>query len=107
MMLLAEGLHCSGFAGSHLRLIIDLSTAYDVSTSMCVFGASTKQAFVAVAFVNRFHRQQNALEREGVPCAVSTVWQNWLLLKWPGSALLCSWHTSSTMRGALVYGQHA
>ena len=43
MMLLTEGLHCSGFAGSHLRLIIDLSTADDVNTSMCVFGASTKQ----------------------------------------------------------------
>ena len=30
-------------AGLHLRLIIDLSTADDVNTSMCVFGASTKQ----------------------------------------------------------------
>ena len=28
-------------------------------------------------------------------------------MKWPGSALLCLLHTSSTMRGALVYGQHA
>ena len=43
MMLLTEGLHCSGFAGSHLRLIIDMSTAYDVNISMCVFGASTEQ----------------------------------------------------------------
>ena len=64
-------------------------------------------AFVAVAFVDRFHRQQTHLSAKGVPCAVSTVWQNWLLLKWPGSALLCSLHTSSTMRGALVFGQHA
>ena len=60
MMLLTEGLHCSGFAGSHLGLIIDLSTAYDVNTSMCV-RRKHQAAFVAVAFVDRFHRQQTHL----------------------------------------------